>query len=69
MTEHGDTDDLASLTIGHLMRRHNVARSTLYLEIKAGRLIARKLRGRTIVTAEDERAWRDALPKISPAAA
>jgi hypothetical protein len=43
--------------------RHNIGRTTVYGEIKEGRLIARKVRGRTIITAEDAHAWRASLPK------
>ena len=39
-----------------------VGRSTIYEEIKAGRLIARKARGRTIILPEDLRAWLVDLP-------
>jgi hypothetical protein len=48
--------------------RHNIGRTTVYGEIKEGRLIARKVRGRTIITAEDAHAWRASLPKAGPQA-
>jgi len=45
-------------------KKHNVSRTTIYNEIKSGRLKAKKLGGRTIITAEDERAWLDSLPVL-----
>src|SRR5689334_12402159 len=44
--------------------RHSISRSKLYAEIKAGRLIARKVGDRTVILAEDGRAWRENLPKV-----
>jgi hypothetical protein len=44
--------------------RHNISRSKVYGEIRAGRLIARKVGDRTIILAEDGRAWRENLPKV-----
>jgi hypothetical protein len=55
--------------IEEFARRHGIGRTTAYAEISAGRLIARKVRGRTIVTAEDAKAWREQLPKVADAAA
>ena len=50
-------------------RRNGIGVTTGYAEIKSGRLIARKVRGKTIVTAEDGAAWRKSLPKLDTAAA
>jgi hypothetical protein len=52
-------------SVDDFARRHGIGRTTAYEEIKDGRLIARKVRGRTLVTIEDARAWREALPKVS----
>ncbi len=41
-----------------------VGRSTIYEEINAGRLIARKARGRTVILREDLNAWLAALPTL-----
>lgn len=51
--------------------RLGLSRSTLYLEIAAGRLRAVKVRGRTLITREDQAAWVKSLPAmvISPSAA
>jgi len=35
-----------------------------YEEIKAGRLVARKVGRRTIILDEDLKAWLDALPRV-----
>jgi hypothetical protein len=47
--------------------RNGISRSQAYKEIKAGRLIARKVGTRTIITDEDGAAWRRALPKMATA--
>jgi hypothetical protein len=44
------------------------SRVTHYREIAAGRLIARKVRGRTFVLRVDADAWLRSLPKIASAA-
>jgi hypothetical protein len=43
--------------------RHGISRSKLYGEIRTGRLTARKIGDRTIILAEDGKAWRESLPK------
>jgi hypothetical protein len=45
--------------------RNGISRSHAYKEIAAGRLIARKIGTRTVVTREDAAKWRRALPKMS----
>jgi hypothetical protein len=40
--------------------------TTVRGEIKAGRLAARKIGRRTIITAEDAKAWQEGLPKVQP---
>jgi hypothetical protein len=42
--------------------RHGISRSKVYGEIRAGRLTARKIGDRTIILAEDGKAWRESLP-------
>jgi Helix-turn-helix domain len=56
-------------SVDDFARRHGIGRTTAYEEIKKGRLIARKLQGRTLVTVEDAKAWRESLPKITEATA
>jgi hypothetical protein len=47
---------------------HEVGRSAVFNEIKSGRLKARKVNNRTIITAEDAADWRESLPLASGAA-
>jgi hypothetical protein len=48
--------------------RHGLSRAAAYREIASGRLVARKVGARTIITAEDSAAWRRSLPR-APASA
>jgi hypothetical protein len=59
MLERPDAYSLVSFA-----SRHCISRSKVYGEIRAGRLIARKIGDRTIILAEDGRAWRENLPKV-----
>jgi hypothetical protein len=45
--------------------RHGISRAQAYKEIAAGRLVARKVGVRTIITDEDAADWRRALPKMA----
>lgn len=45
---------------------HGISRTRLYEEIKAGRLIARKIGGRTVIDGDDAAAWRASLPIHQP---
>jgi hypothetical protein len=58
MLEQPDAYSLVSFA-----SRHSISRSKVYGEIRAGRLIARKIGDRTIILAEDGQAWRESLPK------
>jgi hypothetical protein len=60
-------DPQGAWTVEDFARRHALGRSTVYQEINAGRLVARKVRGRTVITFEDAKAWRENLPKVVPA--
>jgi excisionase family DNA binding protein len=48
-------------------RSANVGRSTVYEEIKAGRLVARKMGRRTIILDQDLQAWLSTLPTLKTA--
>jgi hypothetical protein len=52
-----------SFSILELAANAGVSRSTLYNEIRAGRLVVRKIGRRTIVSAADAAAWFDSLAK------
>ena len=47
-------------------RQNSIGLTTVRGEIKAGRLAARKIGRRTIITAEDAKAWQERLPKVQP---
>ena len=47
-------------------KRNGIGVTKTYGEIKSGRLVARKCGTRTIITAEDESAWVQGLPKLRP---
>jgi hypothetical protein len=64
-----DSEDLDAYPFREFCRRNGIGATTGYAEVKAGKLIARKVRGRTIVTKEDGRAWRESLPKLEAATA
>ena len=55
-----------SYSVDEFARRNRIGLSTAYAEIRAGRLIARKIGRRTLIVAEDARSWRDNLPKVQP---
>jgi hypothetical protein len=52
-------------SLNEFARQHGIGLTTVRAEIKAGRLIARKLGRRTIIAAEDARAWLEELPKVA----
>jgi hypothetical protein len=56
-----------SYSLNEFARRNAIGLTTVRGEIKAGRLAARKIGRRTIIAAEDAKAWRERLPKV-PAA-
>jgi hypothetical protein len=52
--------------VAEFARRHGIGRNSVFSEIKAGRLIARRAVGRKlIITSEDAREWRQGLPKAA----
>lgn len=46
-----------------------VGRTTIFGEIKARRLTARKAGGRTLISADDLKTWLDRLPRVGEQAA
>ena len=56
-------DHAAAYTVEQFATKHAISRAQAYKEISAGRLTARKVGGRTIVTIEDAAKWRRTLPK------
>jgi hypothetical protein len=51
-----------AFTVEGFADAHEIGRSKVYDEINAGRLKARKVDNRTIITAEDAADWRANLP-------
>jgi hypothetical protein len=58
--------DRDAYSIDQFAERHGISRSQTYVEIATGRLTARKVNSRTLVTREDAAKWRRALPKLQP---
>jgi excisionase family DNA binding protein len=66
-----DRDDTraATYTISEVCGLARVGRSYVYGEVRAGRLLARKLGRSTRILARDLDAWLSAAPVIAPSAA
>jgi hypothetical protein len=61
-----DAEDLHGAdSVKTFARKHALSRDAIYAEIASGRLIARKVGARTIITREDAARWRRSLPKMS----
>jgi predicted DNA-binding transcriptional regulator AlpA len=60
-------DDLA-LDIDDVVKKTTISRTKVYEEIKLGRLKARKIGRRTIILADDARAWLAASPLMQAGA-
>ena len=57
-----------ALSIAKLCAYASVGRTTVFAEIKAGRLVARKLGRSTVILIEDVDAWLQSLPRVRPSA-
>ena len=55
--------------IEEFAHRNSISRAQVYIELKAGRLNARKVGSATLITTEDENAWLNALPTMKSTAA
>jgi hypothetical protein len=73
MTIRPEITGRRSFRIPEIARRNGFSNAFVYKEIAIGRLRARKAGRATIVTAEDEMAWLNAMPvmhsEIAPASA
>jgi hypothetical protein len=49
-------------------RRNGLGRTSVFKEIRTGRLDARKAGRRTIITRRAEKAWQESLPSANPSA-
>ena len=54
--------------IDEFAHRNSISRAQVYIELKAGRLNAKKVGSATLITIEDENAWLLALPSMKSAA-
>ena len=66
--DQSNTPEPLAYSIVEFSKSARIGRSTTYEEIKAGRLIARKVRGRTIILPADARNYLANLPIIKAAA-
>jgi hypothetical protein len=55
--------------IDEFAHRNSISRAQVYIELKAGRLNARKVGSATLITTEDEDAWLRSLPSMKSTAA
>jgi hypothetical protein len=51
-------------SVASFAERNEISETTTYKEINAGRLVARKIGRRTVILPDDERAWRESLPRL-----
>jgi hypothetical protein len=58
-----------SFRVDEFATRNSISRAQVYIELKEGRLNARKVGSATLITVEDESAWLAALPALKPTAA
>ncbi len=57
-------DDVEGWSVLETSRRSGVSRSLIYVEIAAGRLKARKVRGRTVILSSNHAEWIRSLPSL-----
>lgn len=58
-----------SFRVDEFAIRNSISRAQVYVELKEGRLNARKVGSATLITTEDENAWLEALPTLKSSAA
>ena len=58
-----------SFRIDEFAHRNSISRAQTYIEIREGRLNARKVGSATLITIEDETAWLASLPAMKSNAA
>jgi hypothetical protein len=62
MQQQNTPPALGALSINEFCRAFHIGRTTVYAEIKAGRLSARKLGSRTIILTPEAERWANDLP-------
>lgn len=63
-----ETEDRLADTVPGTAYRLSISHTQIYAEIKAGRLRAVKMGGKTLITRADQQAWLDSLPQLNTAA-
>jgi excisionase family DNA binding protein len=56
--------DRQAFTVREFCARYGICKSTFYVEVKHGRIKARKLGGKTIILRKDAERWAAALPAL-----
>ena len=69
MEATAQTTTKRAFRIEEFAHRNSISRAQVYIELKTGRLNARKVGSATLITIEDENAWLAALPAMNPSAA
>ncbi|WP_234826257.1 helix-turn-helix transcriptional regulator [Sinorhizobium meliloti] len=52
------------LSVKDFLALSGLSKTSFYNEVNAGRLLARKIGRKTVITAEDAAAWRASLPAV-----
>lgn len=68
-TGEGPPPDKRALTVEEFMSSYGLGRTTVYVEINAGRLEARKLGRKTLIPRDSADAWLASLPALETKAA
>lgn len=61
--QQADVTERCAYSVASFGQSFGVGRSTIYEEIRAGRLKIRKAGARTLITHDDAMAWLNALPE------
>jgi excisionase family DNA binding protein len=64
-----DTQEREAFSPDEFAQRYGIGRGTVFSEIKAGRLVARKIGKRTLISIADGRQWLESLPRARDIAA
>jgi hypothetical protein len=62
---HGDSPHAGADSVERFAEKHDISRAQTFKEISSGRLVARKVGSRTIITHEDAAKWRRSLPRAA----
>ncbi len=62
------SEHIGALTVANFCKTFGIGKSLLYSEIRAGRITARRARGRTLILKNEADRWARTLPAIKPRA-